>query len=117
IWGVSALAENYLIEGVDFLPAQVAQLAAQYPLRAVFLGCAQMTPERFDQFPGRSRGYAHLPGPLRRQFAHDVPLWSAFIRQEAKRFQYPYIDMSVDFTTRLNEAEAALTARTTDKNI
>ncbi len=108
IWGVSALAESYLIEGVDFLPAQVAQLAAQYPISAVFLGCAQMTPERFDQFPGRSRGYAHLPEQQRRQFAHDVPRWSTFVRQEAERHHYPYIDMSEDFPTRLSEAEAIL---------
>ena len=71
-----------------------------------------MTPERFDQFPGHSRGYAHLPDHLRRQFAHDVPLWSVFVRQEAERFQYPYIDMSEDFPTRLKEAEAALIAGT-----
>ena len=29
IWGVSSLAEHYVIEGVDFLPAQVAQLELQ----------------------------------------------------------------------------------------
>jgi hypothetical protein len=27
VWGVNSLAEHYVIEGVDFLPAQVAQLA------------------------------------------------------------------------------------------
>lgn len=112
IWGVNAMTESYLIEGVDFLPAQAAQLAAHYPISAVFLGCAHMTPERFDQFPGRSRGYAHLPEPQRRQFAHDVPLWSAFVRQEAERCHYPYIDTSDDFPTRLREAKAILTAET-----
>ena len=30
IWSVNALTESYLIEGVDFLPAQVAQLAENY---------------------------------------------------------------------------------------
>src|SRR3712207_2426111 len=45
IWGVSSLADNYVIDGVDFLPAQVAQLAPQYQLRAVFLGCSRMTLE------------------------------------------------------------------------
>src|SRR5581483_11768961 len=43
--GVSSLADHYLIEGVDFLPAQVARLSAQYPIRAVFLGCSQLTLE------------------------------------------------------------------------
>lgn len=110
VWGVSSKAESYVIEGVDFLPAQVAQLAARYQIRSVFLGCSKMTLERFDQFPGRSRGYANLPEELRRQVVRDVPLWSEFIRQEADRFGYPYIDMIGDFPSRLSKAGAVLTA-------
>ena len=116
VWGVSSLAESYVIEGVDFLPAQVAQLSAQYQIRSVFLGCSKMTPEHFDQFPGRSRGYATLPEEVRRQFAQDVPLWSEFVRQEAERFDYPYIDMIDDFPSRLREADAVLTADTVPEN-
>jgi hypothetical protein len=108
-WGVSSLAESYVIEGVNFLPAQVALLAAQYPIRAVFLGRSKMTLEQFDQFPGRSRGYAGLPEAMRRQIVQDVPLWSEFVRQEAECFGYPYVDMSDDFPLRLSEAEATLT--------
>ena len=52
IWGISSMAEQYVIEGVDFLPGQVAQLALQYQLRSVFLGCSSMTLESLDQFPG-----------------------------------------------------------------
>src|SRR5215831_18634126 len=83
MWGVSSLADNYAIEGVDFLPAQVAQLSNQYPIRAVFLGCSRMTLEDLTQFPGRSKGYSHLHEALRRQIVEDVPRWSEFIRQEA----------------------------------
>src|SRR5262245_33172753 len=60
IWGASSLAENYLVEGVDFLPTQVMQLSEKYQIRSVFLGCSEMTLERFDQFPGRSIGYTFL---------------------------------------------------------
>ena len=109
VWGVTSLADNYLIDGVDFLPSQVAQLSTQYEIRSVFLGCSQMTLERFDRFPGRSQGYTDLPEEMRRRIVHDVPLWSEFIRQEAIRFGYLYIDMSVDFSVRLDEAEVALT--------
>lgn len=80
VWGASSLAENYLIEGVDFLPAHIAQLSATYAVRAVFLGCSKMTLERFDTFPGHSRGYANLPEAVRSQFVEDIPRWSAFIR-------------------------------------
>jgi hypothetical protein len=110
VWGVSSMAESYVIEGVNFLPAHVSQLSKNYPIRSVFVGCSEMTLGRFDQFPGRSPGYTFLPEEMRRQIVHDVPLWSEFIRQEAKRFGYPYLDMTGDFSSRLQEAEAILTA-------
>jgi hypothetical protein len=109
IWGVSSFTDHYVIEGVDFLPAQVAQLSTQYPIRAVFLGCSHMTLEDFTRFPGRSKGYVNLSEAQRRQIVEDVPPWSAFIRQEAKRFEYPYVDMVSDFSQRLAEAEMVLT--------
>jgi hypothetical protein len=110
IWGVSSMAEGYVIEGVDFLPGQVKQLSSRYPIAAVFLGCSQMTLETLDQFPGGSPGYTGLPETLRRQIAHDVPIWSEFIRKEAEKFGYPYIDMVDDFHQSLVEAESRLTA-------
>jgi hypothetical protein len=111
VWGVSALADQYVIEGVDFLPAQVAQLAARFPLRAVFLGCSRLTLEDLDRDAARS-GYARMPEALRRQIVEDVPRWSAFVRQEAERFGYPYFDVAGDIPQRLAAAEQALTATT-----
>ena len=101
VWGVNSMVEYYVIEGVDFLPAQVAQLAAQYQIRAVFLGCSKMTLENLDQFPGRSRGYGGLPEEFRRQIVKDVPLWSEFIRQECESYGYPYIDTVNEFPQQL----------------
>ena len=109
VWGVNSMVEDYVIEGVDFLPTQAAQLAAQYPIRAVFLGCSGMTPATLQQFPGRSRGYQNLPESMRNQIAQDVPLWSEFIWQEAERYHYTYIDTASSFPERLREAEALLT--------
>ena len=109
IWGVSSLADNYVIEGVNFLPSQVVQLSQQYQLRAVFLGCSSMTLERLNQFPGRSRGYSLLPEEVRRQIVQDVPLWSEFIRQEAGRSGYPYVDTVSHFAESLRAAEVVLT--------
>jgi hypothetical protein len=111
VWSVSSQADNYVIEGVDFLPAQVKQLSVVYPIRAIFLGCSQMSVEKLAQFPGRSPGYGGLPEAMRRQIAQDVPLWSEFIRQEAEYSAYPYVDMADDFEQRLREAKVILTAR------
>jgi 2-phosphoglycerate kinase len=109
VWGVSSFTDQYVIEGVKVLPAQVAQLRAQYPIRAVFLGCSRMTLEDFTRFPGRSKGYSELPEAHRRQIVEDVPRWSEFIRQEADRWGYPYVDMAGDFSQHLSEAERLLT--------
>ncbi|GHO49559.1 hypothetical protein [Ktedonospora formicarum] len=109
IWGISSFTDDYVIEGVDFLPAQVAQLSTQYTIRSVFLGYSHMTLENFTQFPGRSKGYANLPEAHRRQIVEDVPLWSAFIRQEAERLGYPYIDMVGNFSQHQAKAELMLT--------
>src|SRR5688572_10010624 len=57
VWGITSQAKNYVIEGVDFLPADVKRLSAQYQISTVFLGCSRMTLESLDQFPGRSPGY------------------------------------------------------------
>jgi len=109
LWGVSSMAESYVIEGVDILPEQVQQLSPRYQIQSVFLGRSHMTVEIFNQFPGRSPGYATLPELLRRQIAQDVPIWSDIIRPEARRFDYAYVDMSRDFSQGLAAAEAILT--------
>jgi hypothetical protein len=110
IWGISSMAEDYAIEGVDFLPVQIAPLSTKYVIRSVFLGRSSITLDVFDQFPGRSPGYSYLPEEMRRQIVRDVPLWSEFIRREAECFGYPYVDMAGDFPTGLREAEALLTS-------
>jgi len=110
LWGVNSLADSYVIEGVDFLPEQIRRLSSHFPLRSVFLGCSKMTLDRFDSFPGRSRGYSGLPLEVRSRFAQDIPQWSQFVQHEAERYGCPYLDMSDDFQLRLMEAESLLTA-------
>jgi hypothetical protein len=107
VWGVSGMTEGYVVEGVELLPAHIAQLSMQYEIRAVFLGCSAMTFELFERF-GSTRGYAALPVAMRRRIAEDIPLWSEFVRREAERFGYPYVDVSGDFAARMGEAEAVL---------
>jgi hypothetical protein len=47
---------------------------------------------------------------LRQQIVRDVPVWSAFIAQEARAFGCRYVDTSDDFASRVSEAEHLLTA-------
>lgn len=109
-WSVNSLADHYVIEGVGILPKQVKQLSEEYKLRAVFLGNSQMTVERLDAYPGRSRGYAELPIELKYQIATDVPQWSEYVAQEAEAYGYGYVDTGADFERQLQRAEAMLLA-------
>ena len=65
--------------------------------------------EGSQSIPRTFAGYGSLPEALRRQIVQGVPRWSAFIRQEAERFGYAYVDMVSDFSQRLAEAEIVLT--------
>ena len=108
VWGISAQVDGYVIEGVDFLPKQVAQLAAEYRVRTVFLGSSKMTIDQFDRYPGKSPGYATLPIEMRRQIVRDIPRWSEYIQREASTYGFPYVDMADGFRARVAEAEAIL---------
>jgi hypothetical protein len=108
VGGMSSCAEHYLIEGVHFLPRHVVALGQRCEVRAVFIGSSQLTLERFEQFPGRSPGYAGLPADFKRQIVQDVPRWSHFIAAEAAAAGCPYVDTSGDFAGQLAEAERQL---------
>ena len=108
VWGVSSHANDYIVEGVWILPAQAKQLANEYAVRVVFLGSTDMSLEKLDRYPGHSKGYARLPFEMRMQIAGDVPSWSRFIRNEAERHDYVYVDTAIDFEARIDEAERAL---------
>ncbi len=103
------MADHYLIEGVDFLPSHAAQLSAQFPVRALFLGCSNLSLEDFSQYPGRSPGYLTIPEEMKRQIVRDVPLWSEFIQRECNTFGFPYVDMSTDFKGHLGDIVAYFT--------
>lgn len=109
VWGTSSLADGYVIEGAHFLPRHIATLGSRYSLRCVFLGCSNMTHERFEQFPGRSQGYVGLPEEMRQQIVQHVPMHSERIRRESARFGFPYVDTAGDFEARLHAAHHALT--------
>lgn len=108
LWALTSQADHYLIEGVGFLPEQVAATAQTHAIRSVFLGCSTMTLERLDAFPGRSPGYGRLPEALRRQIAADVPVWSAYLESECARWAVPYVDLGDEFDEGLHQAQRAL---------
>ena len=108
VWGVSSLASDYVIEGVEISPKRVADLSGRFDVRSVFLGCSTMTLDRFDRYPGKSPGYAALSKDVRSRMSADIPIWSAAVCREARRHELPYVDTCGDFESRLADAVAEL---------
>ena len=102
--GANDLSEDYIIEGVDILPKQASELAASYPIRALFIGNSHMTLDKLSRFPGCSKGYAFLPDETKTQIVHDVPQWSRFIQGEAQKYNFHYIDTAEQFNNKLEQA-------------
>ena len=108
IWGISSLSNDYIVEGVWILPKQALQLAHEFPIRSVFLGCTDMSLEKLDRYPGHSKGYSNLPESMRLLISLDVPLWSRYVCEAAEQFGCPYVDTALDFLAQMNKAERIL---------
>jgi hypothetical protein len=108
VGGANYMADGYLIEGVDFLPVQVRRLSEEFEIRAIFLGRSELTLDDFNNYPGRSHGYLSVPEEVRQQIIQHIPMHSEIVRRGANRFEFPYIDMVGDFSSRLEEAARLL---------
>ncbi|MEZ5558633.1 MAG: hypothetical protein R3E86_08850 [Pseudomonadales bacterium] len=109
--GANSMTNDYVIEGVDFLPRHLTALEDRVSVNGVFLGRSEMTLETIRKFHGKSPGYSALSEDTCRQIVADVPLWSSWIESEAKELGYSYIDMSGhDFIGQLGQALSILHA-------
>jgi hypothetical protein len=85
-WGVASLRSPYVIEGVDFLPEQVTDLAKRFAVRSVFLGNSRMTATLLGTHLGRQPWLAGtLPEQLQSMAGHVVD-HTKLIERECARF-------------------------------
>jgi hypothetical protein len=108
VWSVTSLGAPYIIEGVDFLPAQAARLAQRFTIRAVFLGDSAMTPARLQAHLGRQPWLAETPPDRFRELAGHVVDHTKLVRRECARLGLSFVDMAGDFDRRSQEAAALL---------
>jgi hypothetical protein len=107
-WGVASLRSPYVIEGVDFLPEQVTDLAKRFAVRSVFLGNSRMTATLLGTHLGRQPWLAGtLPEQLQSMAGHVVD-HTKLIERECARFGLVFIDVADDFDRRSREAAAIL---------
>ena len=108
IWGVTSLRAPYVIEGVDFLPAQAAQLAQRFGVRSVFLGDSEMTAARLQANLGRQPWLAGASPERFQEMADHVVAHTTLVKRECARLGLRFVDMAGDFEQRLREAAALL---------
>ena len=118
-WSSGAFHGSYCLEGVYLLPAQGAALAEEgLPLRACFLGDEAMSGERLRECalglrpvgPGR-QGHLwieELGEAGRERLAAQICELSVFIRCEAERYGFPYVEMGGGFREGVEHAVDAL---------
>jgi len=108
VWGVASLAAPYVIEGVDFLPTQAAELQRKFAIRSVFLGNTQMTDAVLGTHFGRQPWLAGTSPEQLRSMATHIVSHTALIQRECARLGIAFVDMAGDFEQRSLEAAALL---------
>jgi hypothetical protein len=104
------LVDDYLIEGVGFMPRHVAALDTDIEVRPVFVGMAKVQLDTLLAMEGRNRWHRHLDEAARALLPSWIESWSAKIEDECARFDLPYVELSGDFNVGLDVARRLLVA-------
>lgn len=105
------LAEDYVVEGVGFLPRHVAELASWVERRVVFVGMVEPRLDAILAHEGRNRWHRHLPPETLALLPAWIADWSRSLRDECAVSGMPYVDLSDDFDAGHRRAEDLLLDR------
>jgi len=108
-----------IIEG-EVLPEHVVELRQTARVSACFLGYAEMDPLEKARLIRNHGGYpndwtADLPFEQLVELAEAGISFSRFIRDECRRFDLPYVDLSGNFELAQNEAFTIVAVKRTGK--
>ncbi len=104
----SYLADEYLVEGVGFMPRHVATLAARVDLRPVFVGMTHVDLDTLLATEGRNRWHRELDEARLAALPAWIESWSRQIQRECADVGLPYVDLAPDFARGLERATALL---------
>lgn len=107
----SYLAQDYVVEGVGFLPRHVEALATWVERRVVFVGMVAPRLDAILAHEGRNRWHRHLPPETLADLPAWIADWSHLLRGECADAGVPYVDLSVDFDAGQRDAERLLLGR------
>ncbi len=105
------LAEDYVVEGVGFLPRHVHALASWVERRVVFVGMVEPRLDAILAHEGRNRWHRHLPAETLAAVPAWIADWSRTLSDECADAGVPYVDLSADFDAGHREAERLLLGR------
>jgi hypothetical protein len=104
----SYLVDDYLIEGVGFMPRHVAALAARVDLRPVFVGMTHVDLAALLATEGRNRWHRHLDEATLTALPTWIESWSRQLERECDHLNLPYVELGPDFVAGIERARRLL---------
>jgi hypothetical protein len=91
------LADEYLIEGVGFMPRHVASVRTDTDVRAVFVGMSEVRLDELLALEGRNRWHRHLDQATLATLPAWIEEWSSQLALECDRYGILFVDLAHDF--------------------
>jgi hypothetical protein len=102
------LVDEYLIEGVGFLPRHAAELSTRFEIRTVFVGMTHVDLDTMLAFEGRNQWHRELDAEALARVPAWIELWSRQIETECAAVGVPYVELSTDFAGGTERAKSLL---------
>ena len=93
------LADDYLIEGVGFMPGQVTGLPDWIDRRACFVGFSAVTLDDIDRHTGPNDWHRGLSVDDATRLPAWITHWSSIVERECRTHGQPYVDLALDWHT------------------
>ncbi len=107
---VAYLVDDYLIEGVGFMPRHVTALSDAIDRRVVFVGMVEPVLDQILEHEGRNRWHRDLDPRTLAKVPQWIAEWSQTLRSECGATGLAYVDLSGDFQTAQRHAATLLRA-------
>ncbi|MEK7617133.1 MAG: hypothetical protein AAB414_03695 [Patescibacteria group bacterium] len=89
--------KDYVFEGDIILPEQVALLAKEYEVKSCFLGFSDISLELLKKHAGNHQWLDELSDGELNQLPQRIVDMSQFIKDECKKYNQKYFDLSTDY--------------------
>jgi hypothetical protein len=106
----SYLVDEYLIEGVGFMPRHVAALDDRVEVRPVFVGMTHVELDDVLALEGRNRWHRDLDEATLATLPTWIESWSRHVETECARLDLPYVELGGDFLAGIDAARRLLLA-------